>query len=147
MSVIVDATKFQRPDDVTDHDFMAVEVVAENETMMTQTLMTKKESEYHVVEQDYEDEMTATQALNLEIAHAVAELNAEMEIEGLNKTDDETSSLPLASVTELDATAQMPTRNDEISSPDDTVESEAITASTIADEDTVEMPAEKGKTG
>jgi len=145
MSVIVDATKLQQPDDVPEHDFEVAEVTAEDETTMTHILTTEKPAEYHVLEQDYEDEMTATQALNLEIAHAAAELAAKMKSEGVNKTDDKTSSLPLASVTELEITTQMPARNDKIANPDDNVESESATAKTNADEDTVEMPAESGK--
>jgi hypothetical protein len=145
MSVIIDATKIPQADDTAEHDFKAVEVTTGDDTLMTQNFMSDKDADFQIIEQDYEDELTATQALNLEIAHAAAELTAKMEIEGINKTDDDTSALPLATVTELEITAQMPARNDEISSPDDIGDSEAVTANTIADEDTVEMPVESGK--
>jgi hypothetical protein len=145
MSVIIDATKIPQADDTAEHDFKAVEVTTGDDTLMTQNFMSDMDADFQIIEQDYEDELTATQALNLEIAHAAAELTAKMEIEGINKTDDDTSALPLATVTELEITAQMPARNDEISSPDDSGDSEAVTANTIADEDTVEMPVESGK--
>jgi hypothetical protein len=145
MSVIIDATKIPQADDTAEHDFKALEITIGDDSIMTQNLMSDRDADFQILEQDYEDELTATQALNLEIAHAAAELTAKMEIEGTNKTDDDTSALPLATVTELEITAQMPARNDEISSPDDSGDSEAVTANTIADEDTVEMPVESGK--
>jgi hypothetical protein len=145
MSVIIDATKIPQADDTAEHDFKALEITIGDDSIMTQNLMSDRDADFQIIEQDYEDELTATQALNLEIAHAAAELTAKMEIEGTNKTDDDTSALPLATVTELEITAQMPARNDEISSPDDSGDSEAVTANTIADEDTVEMPVESGK--
>jgi len=147
MSVIIDATKLPQPDDVADRDIVVVEVVAENETMMTQTLFTEKDAEYHVLEQDHEDEMTATQALNLEIEQAAADLAEKMEIELFSEADDETSALPLASVTELDVTAQLPARNQKFLSPDETEDSDANTARTMVDENTVEMQVESGKSG
>jgi len=145
MSVIIDATKIPQADETAEHDFKAVEVTTGDETLMTQNFMSDKDADFQIIEQDYEDELTATQALNLEIAHAAAELTAKMEIEGTNKSDDETSALPLATVTELEITAQLPARNDEISSPEDNEDSEAVTANTIADEDTIDMPVESGK--
>ena len=145
MSVIIDATKLPQPDDVDKHDFNAVEVATDDESMMTQAFMATADADYLVLEQDYEDEMTATQALNLEIAHAAAELTASMEIDGIanagKNTGDETTALPLASVTELGATA----RNERLSTPDETETSEAITINTNTDDDTVEMPIESGK--
>jgi len=145
MSVIIDATKIPQADDTAEHDFKAVQVTTGDESIMTQTLMTQKDSDYHIIEQDYEDELTATQALSLEIEQAAAELTARMKIDNIDEAGDKTSVLPLATVTELDVTAQMPVRNDEISNSDDTSDSEAVTANTIADEDTVEMPVESRK--
>ena len=69
------------------------------------------------------------------------------EIQELDSTDDKTSSLPLATVTELDITAQLPARNEDTLCLEGAEDSEAITAETIADEDTVEVPAKSGKTG
>jgi hypothetical protein len=147
MSVIVDATKMPRPEDVTERDLKAVEVATDDASMIAPNYTINKQVDYQVLEQDYEDEMTTTQALNLEISRAAAELTARMETEADDDAGDETSALPLATVTELDITAQMPTRNDEISDLDDTGINEAITLNTAADDETVEMPAETGKTG
>lgn len=120
MSVIVDATKMPRPEDVTEHDLKAVEVTPADESLITENYTISKEVDFQVIEQDCEDEFTATQALNEEIARAA---------------------------TELEITAQMPAQNDEFSDLDDTGINEAITVNTAADDETVEMPAESGKAG
>jgi len=146
MSVIVDATKMPQHDDVTERDLKAVEVATDDETQVVQSYTINKQVDYQVLEQDYEDEMTATQALNHEIARAAAELTDRMEIEVDGSTGDETTALPLASVTELDVTAQMPAQNDELSDDDDTGVNEVLTVNMEPDDETVEMPAESGKT-
>ena len=143
MSVIVDATKMPQPEDVTERDLKAVEVATGDETLMSDNYTISKEVDFEVIEQDYDDELTATQALNEEIARAATELPEQME----ESSDDETTALPMATVTELDITAQMPAQNDDISDLDNTGVNEAITVNTPADDDTVEMPAESGKTG
>ena len=120
MSVIVDATKMPQPEDVTERDLKAVEVATGDDTLESENYTISKEVDFDVVEQDYEDELTATQALNEEIARAAIE---------------------------LDITAQMPAQNDDVSNLDDTGVNEAITVNTPADDETVEMPAESGKTG
>jgi hypothetical protein len=147
MSVIVDATKMPQPEDVTERDLKAVEIVPDDDTLIAQNYTISKEVDYHVLEQDYEDEFTATQALNEEIARAAAELAERMDRDD-SGDDDLTAALPLATVTELDVTAQMPAQNDDVSElddPDATGVNEAITARIDTDEETVEMPVESGK--
>ena len=142
MSVIIDATKMPQPEDVTERDLKAVEI-PDDETLITENYTISKEVDYQVIEQDYEEELTATQALNVEIARAAADLAGR--IHGDAADGDETTALPLASVTELDVTAQMPAQNDEISDLDNTGVNEAVTVNTRADDETVEMPVESGK--
>ena len=81
--------------------------------------------------------MTATQALNVEIARAAEKLSKQ--VDG-DIDDDPTAGLPLASVTELD-TVQMPARDkmeDTLTEDDFLVE----TATVMMNEDgTVEMPS------
>ncbi len=141
MSVIVDATKMPRPEDITARDLKAVKIVSDDETMIAQNYTINKQVDYQVLEQDYEDEMTATQALNLEIARVAAELATRMD----DADDYATAGLPLVSVMELDITAQMPAQNDDFSDLDDTGINEAITVNTATDEETVEMPYESKK--
>jgi hypothetical protein len=146
MSVIVDATRMPQPEDVTERDLKAVEIVPDDDTLVAENYTISKEVDYHVLEQDYEDEFTATQALNEEIARAAAELVERMESD--DSDDDLTAALPLATVTELDITAQMPAQNNDVSdhdNPDAAGGNEAITARINTDDETVEMPVESGK--
>jgi hypothetical protein len=94
MSVVMDATKMPHPEEVTERDLMAVPVGTDDETLISDNYTISKEVDYDILEQDYEDEMAATQALNEEIARAAAELAkdrdqamndddaVEMEVEG-----------------------------------------------------------------
>lgn len=145
MSVIVDATKMPRPDDVTKRDLKAVEVGTGDETLISDNYTISKEVDYDILEQDYEDELTATQALNMEIEKAAAEIVDRMEKE--DNAADMTSDLPLATVTEIDVTANLRARNndqdDEISDNDDTGVNLELTAEMIAEQKTVEMCAEE----
>lgn len=130
MSVIVDATKMPRPDDITERDLEAIQVDDGDETLITGDYTVSQEVDYKIIEQDYEDEMTATQALGAEILRAA----------------DETSELPLATVHELDVTSQMPVQDqDEIGDDDDTGVNPTINME--ADQDTIEMPKGGKKTG
>ena len=70
MSVIMDATKMPQPEDVTEHDLKAVEVDSQDEDQDGFTV--NQESGYILLEQAYEDELTATQAMILEIERAAA---------------------------------------------------------------------------
>jgi hypothetical protein len=143
MSVIVDATKIPQPEDVTERDLKAVEVAIDDETMIAENYSINKEVDFEAVEQDYEDEMTATQALNEEIARAATNIAL-----GLDDSDDNDAtarSPTLTGIEELEVTAQMPAQNDDHSNLDETGINEAITVVTPTDEDTVEMPAKSGK--
>lgn len=142
MSVIVDATKMPQPEDVTERDLKAVEVATGDETMESESYTISKEVDFDIVEQDYDDELTATQALNEEIARAATELAVRKQDSG----DDKTAAQPVVTAAEFDITAQMPAQNDDISDLDDTGINEAITVNTAADDATVEMPAKSGKT-
>jgi hypothetical protein len=132
MSVIVDATKMPQPEDVTERDLHAVPIddgygddIEDDEDYSI-----NRESDFDILQQDYEDEMTATQALNEEIARAAEELAA-----SFDKTEDETKSSPAGEdvdrdnmTAKFDVTAELP----------------------LADNDeTVEMPRKNadGKTG
>ncbi len=143
MSVIVDATKMPLPEEVTERDLMAVVVDNSDETLISGDYTISKEVDYDIVEQDYEDEFTATQALNMEIERAAAKIAERMENEeAAEQSADKTSELPLATVTALDITANLPAGNDDsIGSGDDTGVNIEITEEILADEKTVEMPA------
>ncbi|MEJ2298124.1 MAG: hypothetical protein P8X94_06400 [Woeseiaceae bacterium] len=157
MSVIMDATKMPRHDDVTERDLQAVEVETGDDPVETDEFTVSKEVDYDILEQDYEDELTATQALNLEIERAAAELARD-----LNESvdDEDTSMLRAATAEDLTATSEMPSRDEQKSAefeasfdPDDTnavtvnMSSEEESARLIVanDDETVEMDADGGK--
>jgi len=100
MSVILDATKVPDPEEATMRDLEAVAVDTGDDTRVTDDYTVSSEVDYTVLEQDYEDELTATQALNEEIARAAAELT--------NSAD-----ISLASVAALDITTEVPANNDD----------------------------------
>lgn len=142
MSVIMDATKMPQPEDVTERDLMAIPVGSDDETLVSDNYTISKEVDYNILEQDYEEELTATQALNLEIERAAAELSSKLD---RNVPDADTSALPLATVTELDVTAQLPVHDDktaemELRRPVDPNDTAAVTVNMSADEQTAEMP-------
>jgi LysM repeat protein len=134
MSVIVDATKMPHPDDVTERDLEAIQVDSDDDAPITNDYTVSQEVDFKILEQDYEDELTATQALNMEIAKAAAELSDRLD----EDQGDVTAEMPLATVTELDVTAQLPAKNDDISDLDDTGINPTVNMDSI--DNTVEMP-------
>lgn len=140
MSVMVDATQMPQPEDVTECDLKAVPVGAADETLIDDNYTISKEVDYDILEQDYQEELTATQALNEEISRAAAELSNKLDE---SAGDDETSEMPLATVTELDVTAQLPTQEEETAEmemsrdPNDTA---AVTVNLPTDDNTAEIP-------
>ena len=138
MSVIVDATRMPQPDEVTERDLQAVALDIDD---ADDSFTINEEVAYDILAQDYEDEMTATQALNQEIERAAAELAADLDEAG---DDEETSALPRAPVDEPEATAQLPTTSGEKTvefeasyDPNDT---NAVTVNMSSEEKTAEMP-------
>jgi hypothetical protein len=140
MSVMIDATKMPRPEDITERDLEAIQVDSDDEPLISGDYTLSQEVDYKIIEKDYEDEMTATQAVNKEIAKAAAALADSLDENGGN----ETSALPLATVTELDVTAQLPANDDdEIGDLDDTGINPTVNMNT--EDNTVEMDIEPGK--
>jgi len=103
MSVMVDATKMPRPDEVTQRDLEAFQVDDGDETLITGDYTVSKEVDYKIIEQDYEDEMTATQALSAEIMKAAEDVA--VSLDEVIDSVDKTSEMPLATVHELDTTS------------------------------------------
>jgi len=148
MSVIVDATKMPNPDEVTERDLEAIAVPDDDGELITGDYTVSQEVDNKILEQDYEDEMTATQALNQEIQKAAEELATRMSDDD---SEDDTKEMSLASVHELDVTVQMRGGNDDDISDDDdtgvnpTVNLEADDKTVeMRDDSTVEMPKKGG---
>jgi len=150
MSVILDATQApQFGSDMSPTDQYAIDP-----DVSPTDEYTINEDVADILEQDYEEELTATQALNKEIERAAAELADTFDEVS---SEEETSEMPLADVSELDETSEMPLTDaselDETAhlplSDDDTVETvsepqldetAAVTVNMSSDESTAEMP-------
>jgi len=104
MSMIVDATKQSIDEfDATAKDLQAVQVGApsEDEYLVSDNTL-NQDVDLQVLEQDYEEEFTATQALNIEIEKAAAEL--------VNNMEEHESALSPEALA-LEPTAEMPARS------------------------------------
>lgn len=144
LSIIMDATKMPSPEEVTERDLMAVEIDANDDSPTANSYTISDVADYSILEQDYEEELTATQALRMQIDRAAAELAARMDDDTVG---DETTAMPAASEADLEPTAQMPMHEE---AEDDTSMSGALTvnmatADRHADNDeTAEMEIEGG---
>ena len=164
MSVVMDATKMPDPADATERDFRAVAVDEASDNDKTDSYTINQEADYKILEQDYEDELTATQALNKEIERAAAELTAQLKNAdqtadsiAYNMAEDEeaTTEMQFANVTELDVTVNVRAGNDDqndegntaVDATDDNTsdntsdDNTSITARLTAEDKTVEMQA------
>jgi len=137
MSVIIDATKMPDPAEVTERDLKAVPVEDNGQTLISDNYSINKEVDFETLEKDYEDELTATHALNMEIEKAAAELTVRMDDD--EAPDGETSvEMQLANLSDLDMTSNLEAQNDDVGDDND------VTANISADDKTVEMPKSKG---
>ena len=137
MSVIVDATKMPRLDEVTERDLEAIAVDIIDETQDSGSYTLTKDVDIEALEQDYEDEFTATQALNIDIEKAAAALVKNMD----DGDSGDKSDMSLASVTALDVPSNLPAKNDDISDRGDKGSDDAVTVNMTSNDETAEMPA------
>jgi hypothetical protein len=158
MSMIVDATKQSLDEfDATAKDLHAVQVKSggDGEYMVSDDTL-NRDVDLEILEQDYQEEFTATQALNQEIEKAAAELALRM-----HDMDEAVAETP-ALEDDLELTAEMPARPKDLDITaeltanismdieavnDDEVIDEHITSKmVVAGSDiTVEMQVESGK--
>jgi hypothetical protein len=157
ISMIVDATKMPDPAEVTERDLMAVPIDDTGQTRINDDYTIVDEVAQDILEQDYEDELSATQLLHAEIEKAaselaetigeddptaVASLDDEDELDYnagriVGSEDDTSIEMQLTNLSELDLTATLEAQNDDSSDDLD------VTASIDAEDKTVEMPRDK----
>ena len=167
ISMVVDATKMPDPAEVTERDLRAVPIDDTGQTLINDDYTIVDEIGQDILEQDYEDELSATQLLNAEVEKAASELAETLgeasvtEVASLDEDDptavasldedddagrivgaeDDTSiEMQLTNLSELDLTASLEAQNDD---GDDEL---AVTATIEADDKTVEMPRDKDGT-
>jgi len=130
LSMITDATKHNLDDmPLTAKDLMAIQLPSE-EFDDSNVYTLSREVDFKVLEQDYEDELSATQILNLQIEKAARELAVHM---SKTNSSDETADMP---VIDNELTAEMPARRQVNETPELTSEIES------QDDNTVELTAE-----
>jgi len=157
ISMVVDATKMPDPAEVTERDLMAVSIDDTGQTRINDDYTIVDEIAQDILEQDYEDELSATQLLHAEIEKAaselaetigeddptaVASLDDEDELDDnagriVGSEDDTSIEMQLTNLSELDLTATLEAQNDDSSDDLD------VTASIDAEDKTVEMPRDK----
>lgn len=132
LSMITDATKHNLDDmRLTAKDLMAIQLPSEKfDDSNVYTL--NREVDFKVLEQDYEDELSATQVLNLEIEKAARELAVHM---SKTNSSDETADMP---VIDNELTAEMPARRQVNETPELASEIESQADNTV--ELTAELP-------
>jgi LPXTG-motif cell wall-anchored protein len=113
LSMIVDATKQALGDvDATTKDLNAVQLDAGQRNVDDSAYTLSKEVDFKILEQDYEEELTQTQAVNEEIARAAMELTQRMEVKDVEDVLDVTAEMPArekkAAQNDDDATALNP---------------------------------------
>jgi hypothetical protein len=152
MSVILDATKMPRPDDVTQSNLEAIEMNTPTDTVAAieadDEVTAESTIDLTILEQDYENEMTAIQAVNKDITEAAMILAGETGVEegpaasgDLNFDDDETAAMSLAEVSDFDVKTHMGADTDEVIILDEDVSfDDEFTMQLSNDEETVEMP-------
>ena len=130
MSVIVDATKMPDPSEVTERDLKAVPLDDTGQTLIADEYTIDQGVDIDTLEQDFEDDFSATQALDEEIQQAAAELASELD-EPVDPSGETSVEMQLANLSEIDLTATLEAQNDDL---EDTAKMEA-------EDETVEMPS------
>lgn len=155
ISMVLDATKMPDPAEVTERDLMAVSIDDTGQTRINDDYTVVDEIAQDILEQDYEDELSATQLLHAEIDKATSELAETIgeddptEVASLDEDDDDNAGkivgsaddtsieMQLTNLSELDLTATLEAQNDDVGDDLD------VTANIEADDKTVEMPRDK----
>jgi murein DD-endopeptidase MepM/ murein hydrolase activator NlpD len=133
MSMVVDVTKQDFSGSATTRDLQAIQVEPlKSATKKPPALDLTSEFDHRILEQDYEDEFSATQIQNMQIEEAARELQ-----ERLGQIDPDPTEVSMAEDLEgtAEVTAEMPSR----ALHDDATEE--MPARSVHDDVTAEMPA------
>ena len=104
MSMILDVTKQDVVEsDATEKDLQAIQVDSESEPESDDFTLSR-DVDYKILEQDYEDEFTATQVLNAEIEKAAAKLIERMDNDAAGELTANLKRKPHAVTADVDAT-------------------------------------------
>jgi hypothetical protein len=136
VSMIVDLTQqiLDKSDDTT-KDLRAVEVGAEEEETVSEEYTLNKDADYRILEQDYLDEFTATQALSAELSRAARELSKQY---GKDEMGDTLADATVNAAMD-DETSLLPTTADTVSGDDETAAIPAAAKGRRASDDTAHL--------
>ena len=152
MSVVLDATKMPRPEDVSHSDLETIEMNGPTDTLAAfdadDEVTAESTIDLTILEQDYENEMTLTQALSMDITQAAMILANETGVEkspeesdGASLDDDATAAMALAEVTDDDVNTHLEGDSDEVITLEEDMNfDDQFTMHLSNDEETVEMP-------
>ena len=136
ISMMIDATKQILPDDLeTAKDLMAVALDKDGDT----------KSDYETLEQDYENELTATHVFNLEIAEAAQALAEQKD--DIDAGGGDTTEMPMSEAPEIAAempTSEKPENTAELTASGDAQNEDFDDSSVIIPELTAETPLPDG---
>ncbi len=108
LSVIIDATKMPQPEDITHRDLKAIELGG-HDLDSSGNYTINREVDFDILAQDYEDEFTATQAVNSEIMKAASDLVNDLDE---NSTDAWLTTEETVLMTAEEETAMMESQGD-----------------------------------
>ena len=143
MSVVLDATKMPGLDSATETGLEADALESGLEPTVEEPRIGATETDLTILEQDYEDELSATMALKSELTQAAERLVQDMEFgddDGDGDDDsvdrDLTAAMSLGSLSDHDVVANPADADND----DNAATIEELTLEFLGDEETVEMP-------
>lgn len=140
VSVMQDATKMPQPDVETKPNPEAIEQDEMLDLTVEQPRDVVRDIDLTILEQDYEEEYSATQALKMELTQAAEKLAHEMDLDTseedeISMDEDATVAMSLASLSDDDVRNGLEAGNDA-----NAVTGEELTLGIFDEEETVEMP-------
>jgi hypothetical protein len=143
LSMIVDATRqmLGESDDTT-KDLRAIEVEVETAVTVSEEYSMSKDVDYKILEQDYENELTATQALSDELVRAALDLSKQF---GKDEMGDTLSDTTINEAMD-DETFLLPSAGDDVSGDDETTAMPVAGTAPRAAEDTSHLAVSSNMT-
>ena len=137
LSMVVDATKeIVEDSEDTTKDLRAIEVDAEEPDAVVEEYDVIRDVDYKILEQDYEDEFTATQALSAELSRAARELSRQFGKDEMGDTLSDTTINEALEESPDDETTVLPSSGDAFSGDDETTAMPAVGKAPRAGDDT-----------
>ena len=137
VSMVIDATKeIVEDSEDTTKDLRAIEVDAEEQDTVAEEYDVIRDIDYKILEQDYEDEFTATQALSAELSRAARELSRQFGKDEMGDTLSDTTINEALEESPDDETTVLPSSGDALSGDDATTAMPVVGKGPRAGDDT-----------